>query len=55
MTGALIKITPDGARTTVLTDRLVAPTGLAVGPDNALYVSNYGVFNGKGEVLRIQP
>jgi sugar lactone lactonase YvrE len=55
MTGALIKITPDGARTTVLTDRLVTPTGLAVGIDDALYVSNYGVFNGKGEVLRIQP
>jgi hypothetical protein len=55
MTGALIKITPDGARSTVLTDRLVAQGGLAIGPDGALYVSNYSVFTGKGEVLRIQP
>jgi hypothetical protein len=47
MTGALIRITPDGGRTTVLTDGLVAPAGLAVGPDGAVNVSNYGVFTGK--------
>jgi hypothetical protein len=55
MTGALIKVTPDGLRSTVTTHGLVAPGGLAVGADGALYVSNYSAFPGKGEVLRIQP
>lgn len=52
-TGALVKISPSGQRTTLMTDGLVAPGGLAVGPDNALYVTNYGTFAGKGEVIRI--
>ncbi len=54
-TGALIKVAPDGSRTTIASDGLVAPTGLAVGPDGALYVSNYGVFPDMGEVVRITP
>jgi sugar lactone lactonase YvrE len=53
MTGRLIKVTPDGLRTTVMTDGLVAPGGVAVGRDGALYVTNYSIFSGKGEVLRI--
>jgi hypothetical protein len=52
-TGALIKVSPTGQRTVLMTDGLVAPGGLAMGPDNALYVSNYGTFAGKGEVIRI--
>src|SRR6185312_4275011 len=53
MTGRLVKITPAGLRTTVMTDGLVAPGGVAVGRDGALYVTNYSIFSGKGEVLRI--
>ncbi|MGH2408757.1 MAG: hypothetical protein ACRDGS_00165 [Chloroflexota bacterium] len=53
MTGRLVKITPDGLRTTVMTDGLTAPGGVTMGPDGALYVTNYSVFTGKGEVLRI--
>jgi hypothetical protein len=53
LTGELIRISPTGQRTVLMTDGLVAPTGLAIGPDNALYVSNYGTFAGKGEVIRI--
>jgi glucose/arabinose dehydrogenase len=52
-TGALIHISPTGERTVLMTEGLVAPAGLAIGPDNALYVSNYGTFAGKGEVIRI--
>jgi hypothetical protein len=51
-TGALIRVTPDGTRTTITTD-LVQPTGVVVGPDGAIYVSNRGVGQGSGEVKRI--
>jgi len=53
MTGWLVKITPDGLRTTVMTDGLVAPGGITMGRDGTVYVTNYSVFSGKGEVLRI--
>lgn len=51
--GALIQITPGGTRTTIATDGLILPTGMVVGPDDAIYVSNYGVMGGIGEVVRI--
>ncbi len=53
LTGALIKIAPDGTRTEIASDGLVAPGGVAVGPDGALYVTNYSVFPGMGQVVRI--
>lgn len=53
--GALIRIAPDGKRTTIASDGLVMPTNVAVGPDGALYVANFGVMPGKGEVVRIKP
>jgi hypothetical protein len=51
--GALTKIAPDGTRTLIAMDGLVLPTGMVVGPDDAIYVSNYGVMGGIGEVVRI--
>ncbi len=51
--GQLIKVAPDGTRTTIAMDGLILPTGMAVGPDDAIYVSNYGVMGGIGEVVRI--
>jgi sugar lactone lactonase YvrE len=55
LTGRLVKVRPDGAKTTILADPLVAPGGLAVGADGALYVTNRSIFAGNGEVLRIRP
>jgi sugar lactone lactonase YvrE len=52
-TGALIKVDTGGNRTVVASEGLVAPTSVAVGPDGALYVSNFGVFPGAGQVVRI--
>jgi hypothetical protein len=64
--GALIRVIPAegegdtcaryqaGTRTTVL-GGLTRPTSVAIGPDDAVYVTNRGVSAGKGEVLRIDP
>ncbi len=54
-TGALIRVAPDGARTTIASAGLVAPGGVVVGPDGALYVSNFSIFPGMGQVVRIEP
>ena len=53
-TGSLVRVAPDGTRTTVIAG-LVRPTGLAIGPDGAIYLSHRGISVGTGEVLRIQP
>jgi sugar lactone lactonase YvrE len=53
--GALIRVAPNGTRTTVASAGLLNPTSVAVGPDGALYVSNRGIFPGTGEVVRIVP
>jgi hypothetical protein len=54
--GELIRLGTDGTRTTILNenDGLISPTSLAFGPDDALYISNYGTFAGQGEVIRLQ-
>ncbi|WP_157995859.1 ScyD/ScyE family protein [Thermomonospora amylolytica] len=45
-----------GTRTPIAADvRLTMPTGLAVGRRGELYVSNNGVGNGAGQLLRIRP
>jgi hypothetical protein len=54
-TGALIHIAPDGTRTEIASDGLVAPGGLALGADGSIYVSNFSIFPGGGEVVRITP
>ena len=52
--GNLIRVTPDGTRTTILAG-LDRPTSVTVGPDDAVYVTNHGLSVGGGEVLRLQP
>lgn len=55
ITGALVRVRPDGSRIALLRDVLMAPGGMAVGPDGMIYISNGGVFPGGGTVLRFDP
>jgi hypothetical protein len=52
--GALIYVSPDGkTRTTLADDELINPTGLEIGSDGDIYISNKGFIAGLGEVLRL--
>jgi hypothetical protein len=51
LSGRVVRVWPNGDRA-VVADGLFFPTGLAVGRDGAVYVSNCGVCAGQGEVLR---
>ena len=55
--GRIIRVDPSGNRT-VIASGLNLPTGLTIGPDGKLYVSNWGFGPppiGIGEVLQIDP
>ena len=53
--GALIRLSPNGQRQTLLsdTDGLISPTGLAIGKDGYIYLSNKGDTAGEGEIIRV--
>jgi sugar lactone lactonase YvrE len=54
--GRLVRVAPDGTRTDIVTGPpLIAPGGIAVGKDGALYVTNQSISPTTGEVLRIEP
>jgi hypothetical protein len=50
-TGTITLVRPNWRKT--LYSGLVAPTGLEIGPDGALYVANFSAAEGAGQVLRI--
>ena len=50
--GRLVRISPNGTQTDVGGPGLIAPTGLAVGPDGGIYVAYLGVAPGAGTVAR---
>ena len=55
-TGRLARVGPGGAPTvTIASDGLVMPGGLVIGPDKAIYISNYSASPAVGEVIRLQP
>ena len=52
--GALIYMSPDGqTRRTIANDQLINPTGLEIGAEGDIYISNNGYVAGQGEVLRL--
>jgi sugar lactone lactonase YvrE len=50
--GRLMRKPVNGAIEVVL-DGLVFPAGVAIGEDGAIYLSNFGIFPGGGQVLRV--
>ena len=52
-TGAIIRIDADGGRTLVAREGLVTPTAMTIGPDHALYVSNFSLVPEGGQIVRI--
>jgi hypothetical protein len=52
--GQLVHVAVDGTRTTVVQD-LSGPTGVLIGPDGSVYISNRGNLPDVGEVLRYDP
>lgn len=55
-TGRIVKVLPSGTKQ-VLVDTLTFPTGMALGPDGAIYVSNKGFgppVPGYGEIVKVE-
>jgi hypothetical protein len=52
--GALIKVEPNGTRTEIAAGQLFMPGGIAIASDGTLYVTNWSVLPGGGQVLRIR-
>lgn len=52
-TGAITRIDTDGGRTLIAREGLITPTDLTIGPDHALYVTNFATSPTDGVVVRI--
>jgi hypothetical protein len=50
----LIRVSPDGTRTTLAVS-LFAPGGLAIAKDGTIYVTNFSIAPGGGQVIAIRP
>lgn len=53
--GRLIRVSANGAQTVLTNAALTKPGGIVIGPDGALYVTNFSTSAGGGEVVRITP
>ncbi|MBD2261183.1 ScyD/ScyE family protein [Pseudanabaena sp. FACHB-2040] len=52
LTGALIRLNPDGTRTTLLKEGLFAPTSFTFGDSGDIFIANRGIAVGQGEIIR---
>jgi hypothetical protein len=52
--GALKRVRPNGSIETVVSEGLVAPTGLAIDRKGHAYISNYGALAGVGQVVKVK-
>jgi hypothetical protein len=54
-TGRIVEIDPAGLMVTVVADGLTQPTGMTLGPDGNLYVSNFGWASppGSGQIVKV--
>ncbi len=53
--GAVWMVTPSGERMKITDGGVVAATGIVVGDDGTIYVSNFGVMPGMGQVIKLPP
>jgi glucose/arabinose dehydrogenase len=51
--GALIRVNRDGSQTTVVSDGLVAPGGLAIDDHGRIFVTNHSTEAGTGEIDQV--
>jgi hypothetical protein len=52
--GKLVRVSPSGQVEDILTG-LVVPTAMTIGPDGAIYISNFGAAPpGSGQILRVE-
>ena len=51
--GSLIRVTSDGTRETVVDEGLVSPNSILIDSNDSIYISNYGTFAGRGEIVRV--
>ena len=54
-TGALKRVRPNGSQETVVSEGLMAPTGVAVSRTGEIYISNFGALAGAGQVVKVKP
>ena len=52
-TGALIYVAPNGNRSTIASDGLINPTGLAVDRNGTIYISNNSMGKNNGQIISI--
>lgn len=51
--GKLVRVSPSGRVEDILTG-LVVPTAMTIGPDGAIYISNFGAAPpGLGQIIRV--
>ena len=53
--GSVIHVSPSGQQTVLACQGLIQPTGITTGQDGSIYVSNYGVTPGYGQIVKISP